>query len=141
MLKKFRFGAASKTTIPKFTPKAHFHEKIRQKKYSDGFFYTFFSLFLCIFKYSAHNTSLPSIFYQKAIPCTKESRLAKQASFLWRRWRDSNSRGLLRPYRISREIMREECSYSFSNCDAKYQIEQHFQQILYNITLHRSKTL
>ena len=41
MLKKFRFWAVSKTTTPKFTPKAHFHEKIRQKKF---FWRKFFTL-------------------------------------------------------------------------------------------------
>ena len=41
MLKKFRFWAVSKTTTPKFTPKAHFHEKFSQKNF---FWLKFFTL-------------------------------------------------------------------------------------------------
>ena len=38
MLKKFWFGVVSKTTTPKFTPKAHFHKNSARKIFSDGIF-------------------------------------------------------------------------------------------------------
>lgn len=57
---------------------------------------------------------------------SKKDPLKHLISAGWRRWRDLNPRTPCGAYRISKEITKEDCSYSFSNCDVKYPIGPYF---------------